>query len=527
MVKRIEPPDDRFRDIGGVLVPRGYGNSDVLPARLSAMIEHFEGGIDTKDGYNHGTPVERNHNGIVQWYQKGTGKDDRVNVAIATGTIANATISPVIFPEIPGIINRQMSQAATSSMSATASSSFAKKIKNAISWFNDSPLGYTAAIQNITFSLRTLNRGVMMALIPIGDPLKWDEYGMKPVKLADGRYWLDVDWAKVGVGKPFLLDVFNFIPTTDPEWPYWYSVKYDNKRTWILLHRSQVVHITKGPSDVPWMGTSSVYICLGFLGEHILVVDERVEKLANMPAEGMLGISGVTQTSEQIKKKLATDAQDRRAKGRLFDKGWSLFTNPSGDPIKFESFSFRARSAESAEFLMRHNEDVLALAFEEPLTSIVMRGGVGYGSQAGVVSENSADGGINSILPVVASALGAMWQRATFLPARVSDATERMKIATLLQLSQAVGHLPEGTLTTPEVRLMIDHVVGIPETDDVESVESTTDNSSDEEDVNADSETKTNDSESKDSEDNKSKMGAVITISNEIDQMIQEAALCF
>lgn len=421
-------------------------------------------------GFNYGLHLQREEcTLIVRWPKKGSGLDDLVNGAIADGTIANAGIAPVVFPQVPGILARQISQASTAVLNLTGRKTPTYKARSAISRFNDSPLGITEAIREIVYQLRVYNRGAPIATVPILYPVEqWREWGMETIPFGDKndtRYYLEVDWSRMGTPVPFLPSVFDLEPTGNNEWPYWYRVEMDGKEGWVLLHNSHIVQLIPSHSQMAGIGTSAVYMLCHILADHIIDVDTRVERKISALTDGILGISGVSHTGQEIRDEIEADNELQRTKGVLLSRGYTILATEN-NAINFDFFSFRQDDGVAYQDRREFYEDVLALAFEEFLGAVVTRGGIGYGVQADTNRASAADAGVEAMLRLIEVALGSIYPRVQVVLTRPNDAIKRENLENLATFAGAVSSLPEGTFTTEEIRTIINRdILDIPEVD--------------------------------------------------------------
>lgn len=474
----------------GIIVPPGYvaaegSGSRSLPgnSRLADFLDRNGWNGFSNEGFSYGYRLNRDDKTmVIRWAEKGSGIDDMISAAFADGTVANVGITPVPFPQIPGILQRQISQASSSSISVTATEGIALRARSAISRFNDSPVGFTQGIQEIVYRLRTFNRGSPIASIPITYPAeKWESLGIKMVEMSAAKkgqpahYYLEVDWrGKTPV--PYLPNPFDLEPTGNSNWPYWFRTTLDGKSVWVLLHSSQIIPLIPGVSNRPGLGTSSIYMCLGFLGEHALALDARHEKQINAVTDGFLTISGVSQSAQQIRKNMDEQATTHSRRGNIINKGHTVLTSPNKIEIGYVSF----RREDGVDFEKRRiwEEDVLALCFEVPLVDVVTRGGVGYGTQSNTASELSADVGVTAVLSKVEIALGAIYTRSSISVTRLHDRARRLNTTVLKEFGAAISSFPEGTFTTDEIRTLINQdILTIPDMASGESTRhATTDN---------------------------------------------------
>lgn len=450
----------------GLYIPQSYRRNVPLSSVSSAPNQIRKSTI-TSDGYNGGVRLERDpDNLIVRWPERGSGLDDIASGAIVDGTIANVGAAPVIAPQISALVRRQQDQAATAALTLSGRRTPVKKAKDALLRFNDSPMGSTQAVMQMVHDLRTYNRGAPLATVPIiYDTDKWSEYGMEAVKIgASGNlYYLQVDWAKIGTPVPFMPSIFDLEPTGNPIWPYWYYKAIDGKATWILLHHTHVLPLTPGITGMPGVGLSSTWICLGILAESILIIDARIEKVANAMTDGIILITGSDDPADMVKETISQQREQNQAAGFSINKGYSLMT--AIDPnAKIVQFQFRQDTGVLFKERREYEEDVIAAAFSEPLSSLVTRGGVGYGAQAEATADNSSEMGIGALLHWIGTGLGSIYPRVQIGFSRPSDRAKRLKLNDFKIFAEAVRSLPDGTLDPEEIRAMLQRdVIDIPE----------------------------------------------------------------
>lgn len=444
----------------GLIVPPGY-ISQAEQRRQDTILQRTYSGF-TEEGFAYGLRLNRDPDTmVIKWARKGSGMDDLINQALADGTIANAGISPVVFPQLTALIKRRQSQVLTASLTVTGKKTPAKNARDAISRFNDSPLGAVDAVRQIMYHLDVYNRGAPIATCPITYPVsEWSGYGMKLRSFGDkgNRYWLEVDWTKHGTPIPFLPDVFALEPTGNMQFPYWYRTLMDNEEIWVLLHETQILSLLPSWTGQPGIGTSAVYTCLGFLGEHVLVIDERYEKMIDNLSDGVLLVSGVPQSAKQIRNHIeATDPDEIPGTGTP-SRGWTIMATPTTG-ASVDHFGFRQPDGVDFQLRKGHFEDILALAFEETLSAIVIRGGVGYGVQADTAAENVADSGVFAVLQGISIALSKIYPRLLINIGKTNDRARSLSLRLLNQFASSMASLPEGTLSTLEMRAIINRDV--------------------------------------------------------------------
>jgi hypothetical protein len=473
--------DGNFIDTDtGLTIPRSYKAPYVVDEEKMQEILNSNS-IDGR-GFSKGHVLERDtENLAVYWPHKGSGWDDIVNQSIVNGDIANVGLSPVIAPQISAMVRRHQSQAMTASIDLTGRTFPVGQAREAIARFNDSPLGVTEALQRIVYGIDTYNRGAPIAFVPIiYDPESWGDFGIEArpftlpnkgrrrksgPRLSDTYYYLEVDWSKHGQPIPFLPNVYDLEPTGIKAWPYWYRTKMNDRVIWVLLHKTHILELLPGPTSAPGLGTSPVWTCLGVLAEQILFVEERAEKLLYSMTDGITilgGVSGLSASKiRQAIDEARTGAKDR---GFIVAKGNTILTSPTASAVSAVTVSFRQPSGVDFDKWRQYVEDVIAAAFGETLSALVLRGGVGYGTQADTASENMADAGVGAILTAVSMALGVIYPRVHISISRPNDRNQRLNIQTLSNFAAAASSLVEkGILTPVEAKAIIDRdILAIP-----------------------------------------------------------------
>lgn len=463
-----------IRTSSGILLPPSrfadsYVRDDLSepgPILRSILNQRLPWYSSNLDGFQEGYSLEKDPDyGFLLLPEKGSGWDDIFSQAVVDGRVANVGISPIISSQMSAVLLRQQAQARNAEINLIGRPTPLKKAKQAISWYNDSPLGFPGAIAQIVYQMRVFNRGAPHSLVPIMAPFdKWEDLGLYllPIDESKGLYYLDVDWAKAGGPVPYLPSVFDLEPTTDCRWPYWYRVCIEkDKHVWVLLNQEFVFPLHMGFSGQRHVGTSSVYLFWDVLTELSLEKQRRAEMMIHQPSHGLLALSGITQSAGEVKKQVASERVEGRSQGRQVDKGLTVIT--SKDHIDATFLRFRESFADFVEF-RQAVEDIIAQVFGEPLTSVVTRGNVGFGVQSETSADVNADSGVQTILSDVAAILGACYPRVTVSISRPNDYMKRRQLENLKTFSDAVGKFPEGTLSIPEVRAMMQNlIVEIPE----------------------------------------------------------------
>lgn len=462
----------RFIDTeSGLVVPRSYARRALDPT----VITRIDSAI-TPDGFNGGVKLDRDHDTLaVRWQRKGGGLDDLINQAIVDGNVANVGVSPVIAPQISAMVRRQQSQAVTASVELSGRKTPVRSAKDAISRFNDSPLGVTEALERMIYQLCTYNRGAPVATVPlIYDMSEWEANGMyaRPILSAREkeknatRFYLEVDWGKHGTPVPYLPSPFDLEPSGIPNYPYWYRARRDNKSVWVLLHHTHILEVLPGRSAAPGVGTSSVWMCLGYLAESILFTDERVEKMLYALTDGLILLGGVQGADgEWVKQSVEKARAEAMTQGYAVSKGSTIITSPL-DKVSAVQINFRQPPGVEFKEWREYAEDIIAFCFGEPLSTMVVRGGVGYGAQAAEASTNTQDSGIAAMLYRIGVTFGAIYPRVQVAIIRPSDRSQRANIAMLQTFAGAVSALPPETLSRDEVRAIIDRdIIDIPQVD--------------------------------------------------------------
>lgn len=478
----------------GILVPPSSSISNLrsphTPPHISAIIQRHTWGVDLwGEGQTWGYELTKNPNtGAILLPEKGSGGDDLLNAALVGGELKNIGVTPILNDQIIGILNRQISQAKNSDIVISGRKSPVSKAKEAISYYNDSPLGYTGAVGQIVWQMRTYNRGAPHATVPIMYPVdQWAEYGLNAIPMpkpgeteeTTHTFYLEVDWETHGTPIPYLPSVFDLEATGDYEWPYWYSFfpRNDGKRCWCLLHWSQIIGLVAGHSARCGIGTSSAWASWGFLVDWALEKQRRAEKLQHEPSNEIVAIGGVAQKAEDIKQSVLANREVEKANGRVVDRGVTFLA--SQETINIESYSFREAPADF-EVFKQDTEDRIVLLWEEPLVALVTRGGIGYGVQSDEAQEGSADVGVQSILSCIGQVLGSIYPRVQVVVSRPNDATKTRQLENFDKLASAIQKLPEGTLTPEEVRALIPLTgISIPMVESDETAQAATNDESD------------------------------------------------
>jgi hypothetical protein len=219
-----------------------------------------------------------------------------------------------------------------------------------------------------------------------------------------------------------------------------------------------------GKSSVAGIGTSAIWMCLGYLAESILVIDERLEKVTNALTEGITLFTGMTggNDAEKIKQQIKRTREEHKDQGYLVAKGNTLLATQSPE-ANIIQVSFRQPSGVDFKDRREYEEDIIAACFGEPLASLVIRGGVGYGVQSEVAAENASETGVGSLLHFFAISLGSIYPRVQVAITRPNDRAKRLNMVTFSEFAGAVQKLPEETLTAEEVRAIIDRdIIHIP-----------------------------------------------------------------
>jgi hypothetical protein len=443
-----QTPNGYIETASGLIVPPGYLARSSLSGEVNHKLRNYS--YFCNEGFSYGVRLPRDKDTLViQWAPKGSGLDDLLSAAIADGEIANVGIAPVMWDQLSALILRRQEQVNSVSVVVTGRGHPAARAVNALARMNDSPLGVIAGTQRILYQLDVFNRGAPLATVPIiYNSDQWEQDGMTPVPLYDdkgkatGKYYLEVDW-RGRTPTPYLPSVFDLEPTGNQEWPYWYQTLIDGKKAWVLLHQTQIISLLTAQTNRPGIGTAPVWLCLPVMAENTLVIDERYEKLIDRPAEGIMGISGVTQSADAIRAKIDEP-----------DHTWTLLASPND--IKFGGWSFRQPDGVDWEKRQRHFEDVLAAAFNEHPSAVVMRTGVGTAAASEVTADNVAENGVFAILKAIEVAFGAIYPRVSIRVTKANDRARRLGLELLGMFTSAVQKLPEGTLTRDEIRAIID-----------------------------------------------------------------------
>ncbi len=473
------------------------GGMREIPAMLKSLLEskgYYDQSLYT-GFYQGGLAMRRDENTLVVHVpMKGTDASELLLSALATGEIENVGVSPVPYPQLPGLLRRQQIQGQTIDISLTGRETPTRSARNAIARFNDSPLGVTQAVSEIVYNLRVYCRGCPIATLPITYNMDvWDQYGMSAVPIvAEGEteekaklFYMQADWAKIKSPVPYIADPLRFRQSGLPTWPYWFLADFGKEQRWVLLHQSHVIPVVPGNSlrHGSLVGTSSVWICLGFLLESILVIEERIEKKISAATNGLLGISGVSQTGDAIAKQISMQQEVRKLENKYFASDYTILAS-SSNKIGFTFLPLRQQDGVPPKERRELDEDILALAFNEPLTAVVSRGGIGFSTNAPENASQTSDTGVAAILEILEVALGTMFPRVQVAVSRQNDPAQRLNVATFKEFSSAIKDVNaavagEPVLSREEIRALIDRdLFELPDVeDDTVSAEATADSS--------------------------------------------------
>lgn len=482
------PPDvTKYGQIvssSGLIVPSSYQQADTR----RALVAWGESALPD-NGFNQGVSFPRDPNTMaVRFALKGSGRDDRMSEAIVDGNIANVGVTPVISAQISAAVRRQGNQAMNSTIDITGKRTPFNKARDAIARFDDNPLGVTDALELLVYRLCTYNRGSPISTVPLEyDFDTWGEYGMNAIPIVpEGtaeseaqQFWLEVDWSRAGTPTPFLPDPLDLEATGDNDYPFWYNAsRQDGSRVWVLLHKTAIIPVIPGKSATSMIGTSPAWMCLGWLAENVLVMDERAEKMLYSLADGiyMLGGAEGIDPQKDILDKLVINRQAMFERGFKAGKPPAIIASPV-DKVSIASITLRQPPGVEFKDWREYCEDVTAFCFGEPLSALVVRGGVGYGAQADAATENTMDSAIGAHLARIATALGAIYPRVSISVTRANDRAARLNIKTLSQYSgAAVQLITAGVITPMEARLIIDRdILQLPESDDLTAEANVTD----------------------------------------------------
>lgn len=448
--------DNQFVDSNGLWVPNTYVNNTQLSQIIHQQSWLHQAPLN-QTGYNFGHALHRDeHTLVTRFPRKGSGLDDYASAMIVDGNISNVGVSPVISSQVNIMLGNHLIKAMTATIELTGKKTPVGRARDAIARFNDSPLGVTDAIQQMIYGLHTFNRGQPIATVPITmDFSKWEEHGLNAIPFPNEgekpkKYHLEVDWSKVGTPIPFLPSPFDLEPTGNKEYPYWYRVQRGrNDYAWVLLHQSHILPVILRRSLMPGIGTSTLWNLLGVLAEEILIVDRRLEATLNAPGDGIIGISGIMQGADYIKNKVEGTTEDAKAMGNIMYKGTTFITTPMSD-IKIVKMSLRQDDGVPFEERRAYVEDVIAAAFGDPLSALVIRGGVGYGAQSGTAADATSDSGVGALLHYIGTMLGRIYQRVSVSIKMPNDRKQRLNIATFKEFAEGIAKINAGSSASGE-----------------------------------------------------------------------------
>lgn len=475
--------DGHLRTRGGLILPPSMARSHYVSngTTESSNIATFQNKLVAKaitNGFANGYALDKEPNTkMFCWPRKGSGLDDYVMSKLVDGDVSNVGQAPVLSSLLSTLVQKQAAQAANADIVLSGRKTPVGKARDAIARMNDSPLGVTAALQEIVYKLLVYNAGCPISTIPITYPTdQWPDFGMNLIPiLTNGeteseatKFYIDMDWSKFGSPVPFLPSPFSLQPTGQNDYPYWFLTELNNRKVNVLLSSEQIIELIPGYSMETGIGTSSCWIATEQLATYIVIKDAEAERSIAAPTEGFIGISGIKDDAADVKEKIEEDREVSKARGRVADKGYTIFTSET--PIDFKTFSFRDVTGITNDAIERLEDRVVA-AFRMSLSEAgLSRKGVGYAGQATTTSQMSADSGVGYPLGLLATALGAIYPRVQIAITRPNDYAKEKLISDFKTFSDSVKGLPVGVLSNEEIRALIESFVGIqiPNTQDGE-----------------------------------------------------------
>lgn len=427
--------------------------------------------------YSFGYHVEREQETLIPRYNaKGSIASELMLAAIADGEIANVGISPIVYSPISSVLQNQIAKSKSATMNIAGRQTPVRTVSRNISRFNDSVLGFAGSMERIIYSYRVYNRGQPIATIPIEYSHDlWENYGMEAIPIVSkqnrgiDQYYLTVDWEKLGRNPiPYLPDPLRCTATGNNSWPYWYRTEVDGKAANVLLHSSHIIPMTPGESAKDGLGTSALWQCLGFLSDYFLVLEHKTELKLNHLSSGFIGVSGVDVEADAIRAEMELEREEQINEGRVYGSEYVIFASDERD-IKFSFLPLRQGDDVQYQARKEDMEDMLAMAFGEPLSAIVMRGGMGLGSRMSETSaDEAADSGVYAIFNAIEIVLEAIYGSVEINISLPNNRAKRQQLNALETFARAIKQLPEETLTNAEIRAIIDRdLLEIPDTEDI------------------------------------------------------------
>lgn len=238
-------------------------------------------------------------------------------------------------------------------------------------------MGWTDLIKMTIADYAILNRGATWEVIAPGDPTK------------------EIDYANI-VGLA-IKDGLRCFPTGHPEYPVVYRGKWlPEKRDYMYfaLHKTRCMRFVDMPDsdeDLFGVGMSALYRVIGTAYVQILMQKYQVEKLSDLPPQGFMTISGMTE--DQVRDAMRMYELDRQAEGQAVFRNLVRLSgfNPDMPPqVNITPFSAAPENFNYKEYMDMH-VNLFALAFGVDKQEIweLTSGNLGTGTQSQILHAKS------------------------------------------------------------------------------------------------------------------------------------------
>ena len=280
------------------------------------------------------TGVRMSHDeefGVPIWPNYASGYDDVLNRGIASGSMANGGMTPVINTMIPTLVSKLQMMAATWVIALRGKKSPLTKALDIINSADDGDGSHTF-VRAVIGTMLTDNRGVFVSYAPIGriEYDTWESYGFQtePLNEKTPQYRvLTIGTESVRENRGlWTIDGLNCVPTGVPEFPYWLrkkSVAAKNEY-WILVPReygTQIVqHVGSKSETYAGMGTSNVWMCSKYAAQGMVMERTDWEAMSTRPPEGVALLTGAD-TPSQLQDSVKAFKAESKENGNLLYEG--------------------------------------------------------------------------------------------------------------------------------------------------------------------------------------------------------------
>lgn len=447
----------------GLLLPRQSGSFTKSNGRGNGKCVDCEKPKDCLPAYADGVQNERTYLGALVLPRKYSLDADILSAAMVDADFADNEVGSSPFPELTGIVNKFIREAAIVELSVTGRLSPSRLVTDALSRANDT--GLPNFLQRIVYGQCVYNRGTPITLAPFHyDISVWEDYGIHLEK-AGNIYYCTVDWQKIGVPSPYAIDPLRFTPTDSTEYPYYFDAYYKEQKVSVLLHSSQVIPFVPGVDRHIGFGTSPTWGFITTISKYLIQRAAELERYSRANKGDLLLLPGAAPSDAQ-KVKDAMDKQHEDNKNRSeVHEGTPTIAAGGNLTAAAQLIKLRDTTGVDYKYLQELAIDQLALAFGVSTLDIAPRGGVGFGAQSEALQNSFAASGVNSILYALANKLSGIYDRVRVVVNSPNDPAQRLNLDGLVKFSAAITPLiGVGVLEAREARSIMDTtLVKIPE----------------------------------------------------------------